>query len=95
MKAYEHKQMTVAELIEHLQSSFSPDRLIVADLWMSEDIRSSGEHLEKLTDEQCRVVMAHIDETCSTENGINHDTINRAVDECIDLGLIKYSYPEF
>lgn len=95
MKAFEHKSMTVGDLIAKLESTYQDkNAVIVADLWDADDIRESGEHLENLSDEQCRVVMAYIEENYSTENGINHDTINDAVDECIEQELIEYSYTE-
>ena len=83
---------TVQELIEHLQT-LPVDDFVIADIWRTEDIRSAGEHLEKLTDEQCKTVMAYMHKEYSTEQGYNNSIINDSVDECIDQGLIEYEYP--
>lgn len=85
------KSMTVADIIKKLQN-LDPNDLMVGDLWMVGDIKNVAEELENLTDDQCRIVMAYIEENYSTEAGINNEVILSAVDDCIAQKLIDFCY---
>lgn len=85
------KSMTVADIIKKLQN-LDPNDLMVGDLWMVGDIKNVSEELENLTDDQCRIVMAFIEENYSTEAGINNEVILSAVDDCIAQKLIDFCY---
>ncbi|AQW88541.1 hypothetical protein pEaSNUABM50_00015 [Erwinia phage pEa_SNUABM_50] len=91
MKAYEHKTMTVADLIAKLESTYpNKNAVIVADLWDEDDIREVAQDINiQLDREECRVVAAYLDDTADKTNGYNDDNIKLAIYQVINLGLIN------
>ncbi len=85
--------MKVSELIELLQK-LPQDAEIVADVWTADDIRSSADHLENLTDVQCKVVIDYLYKNSDSEYGINNDRVIRIVDNLIDSGELDYNYTD-
>ena len=84
--------MKVSELIQQLLLQYDEDAEIVADIWSADDIRSSAEHLENLTNEQCKVVIDYLYNNSDSEYGINNDRVIRIVDNLIDSGELNYNY---
>ncbi len=90
MKAYEHKSMTVADLIQKLETMYpNKNMVIVADLWDEEDIRDVARDMNiGLDREECRVVAAYLDDNSDAEQGLPDERIIAAINTVIEEGLI-------
>lgn len=90
MKAYENKSMTVADLIQQLETMYpNKNMVIVADMWDEDDIRDVARDMNiGLDREECRIVAAYIDNSDS-EQGLSDNRIISAINAVIAEGLIN------
>ena len=74
--------MKVSELIEQLQTRYTPDTIVCAPIWLVEDIQCQAEtDGVSLTDDECELILERMEFNQDACAGVNWDTISVWIDD--------------